>query len=353
MDDRPPRPDGMSLSVLLTRWALPGLLILFTVEALVQGKGIVVPVVAALVLGSMLGGLVDAADERGVPPVAATTALLLGALAALYFVVLVLAGPVSEWIGRAAEIGPMMRERLRFFERPLAALHELQASLSSLTPGDTGLTVGVKQSPIPAVVSVLTPALTELLIFFGTLFFYLADRRILKNRLVSTLDRRETRLRALHVVAGVEAALRRYMTLVTLINAGLGTATAIMLMLIGVPNPILWGAAAFVLNFIPYLGALITASILLVVGLFTFPVIGQALLPPGLFVLIATIEGHFLTPGLIGRHLTLRPFFVFLALAFWTWLWGPIGAFLAVPLLIVGLVLKDEIGAEDEGPHLP
>lgn len=353
MDERSPRSDGMSLSVLLTRAALPGLLILFTVEALIRGKGIAVPVVAALVLGSMLGGPVDAAHDRGVPPPVAATALLSSVLVALYFLVLMLAGPVSEWIGRAGEIGPMMQERLRFLERPLAALHELQASLSSLAPGDGGLTVGVKQSPIPTLVSVVTPALTELLIFFGTLFFYLADRRVLKQRLVSTLDRRETRLRALHVFAGVEAALRRYMTLVTLINAGLGTATAIMLALIGVPSPILWGAVAFVLNFIPYLGALITASILLVVGLFTFPELGQALMPPGLFVLIATIEGHFLTPGLIGRHLTLRPFFVFLALAFWTWLWGPIGAFLAVPLLIVGLVLKDEVRAEPDVPHLP
>ncbi len=348
----PPVASG-PLRATFIRYAPLGLLILATGVVLVVAKGLIVPVTAALVLGSMLGPIVDRADEAGVPPVLTTTALMLGAITLLYFVILLLTGPITEWIGRAAEVGPLLRERLRFVERPLAAMHELQNSLGALSPAEGGITVGVRQSPLPLIVGVLTPALTELLIFFGTLFFFLADRRMLKRRVVSTLEERESRLRALHVFTDVEKALRGYMSIVTLINAGLGLATAAVMWMLGVPNPFLWGGMAFVLNFIPYLGALITASILLIVGLFTFQTLGQSLLPPGLFILLGTIEGHFLTPGIISRHLTLRPFFVFIALAFWTWLWGPVGAFLAVPLLIVGIVLRQYSTEKDERPNLP
>ena len=94
------------------------------------------------------------------------------------------------------------------------------------------------------------------------------------------------------------------------------------------------------------------ASVLFIVGVISFPTLQQAIIPTFVFIAITTVEGHFLTPSLIGRHLTLRPFVIFLALAFWTWLWGPAGAFLAAPLLIVVLVILGEL-EPDNDPRLP
>ena len=102
------------------------------------------------------------------------------------------------------------------------------------------------------------------------------------------------------------------------------------------------------LNYVPYIGPAIVALVLFCVGLVAMPSLGHAALAPGLFVVIATIEGHFITPSLVGRRLTLSPFVVFLALAFWTWLWGPIGAFLAVPLVIVSFVVLGHLLPRDE-----
>ena len=95
---------------------------------------------------------------------------------------------------------------------------------------------------------------------------------------------------------------------------------------------------AMVLNYIPYIGAACMTVILLGVGLVTFPSLGYALVPPAAFVGVATVEGQFITPTVLGHRLTLNPLAVLLALAFWAWLWGPMGAFLAVPLTIIGLV---------------
>jgi predicted PurR-regulated permease PerM len=120
----------------------------------------------------------------------------------------------------------------------------------------------------------------------------------------------------------------------------------------GLPDPVAWAVLAFILNFIPYVGALIMEAALLMVGLVTFPTLAQALVAPLIFLVLATLEGHFITPSIMGRRLTLNALTVFLALVFWTWLWGPVGAFLAVPLLIVALVAIGHLFPENE-PELP
>jgi len=107
-----------------------------------------------------------------------------------------------------------------------------------------------------------------------------------------------------------------------------------------------------VLNYVPYIGPGCMAVILFGVGLVTFASLGYALIPPAAFVALTTIEGQLLTPAVLGHRLTLNPLAVLLALAFWTWLWGPMGAFLAVPLTIVALVAINHLfpGDEDKLP---
>jgi predicted PurR-regulated permease PerM len=118
--------------------------------------------------------------------------------------------------------------------------------------------------------------------------------------------------------------------------------------LFGFPNPIILGILAMVLNYVPYIGPACMTLILFGVGLVTFPSLSYALIPPAALVALTTIEGHLLTPAVLGRGLTLNPLAVFLALAFWTWLWGPMGAFLAVPLTIIALVTISHLFPDDE-----
>ena len=113
---------------------------------------------------------------------------------------------------------------------------------------------------------------------------------------------------------------------VSIINAALGVIVGVGAFLLGFPNPAIFGLAAAVLNYIPYVGPAVMVVILFGVGLVSFP---SAFVAPLAFVALTTAEGHFITPTIVGRRITLNPLLVFLALAFWTWLWGPIGAFLA------------------------
>ena len=112
----------------------------------------------------------------------------------------------------------------------------------------------------------------------------------------------------------------------------------------GLPAPLLWGALAFTLNYIPYVGPSIMYVLLFVVGLMTYPTLLGALMPPRVFIAITLVEGQFLTPAIVGRQvLQLHPLAIFLGIAFWAWMWGPLGAFLATPILIVARVVLDHL----------
>jgi len=120
----------------------------------------------------------------------------------------------------------------------------------------------------------------------------------------------------------------------------------------GFPNPLIFGVLAALFNYIPSVGPAVMAIVLFGTGLVAFPTLGYALLPVACFVGLATVEGHLVTPTILGRRLTLNPFAVLLALAFWTWLWGPMGAFLAVPLSMIALVISNHLFPADD-PKLP
>ena len=232
-------------------------------------------------------------------------------------------------------------------DRPLAALRELQEVLMP----SAGKAVAVEQSQlgmVTPVISAVTPAVAEIMLFFVTLIFFLATQMDFRRYMVSFFTTRDAKLRFLRIANDIEDNLASYLAVVTVINFGLGVVTAVGAWLFGFPSPIIFGILAMVLNYIPYIGAACMILILLGVGLVTFPSLGYALVPPAAFVALTTIEGHFITPTVLGRRLTLNPLAVLLALAFWTWLWGPIGAFLAVPLTIVGLVTIHHLFPPDE-----
>jgi predicted PurR-regulated permease PerM len=198
----------------------------------------------------------------------------------------------------------------------------------------------------------LTPAIGQVVAFLGTLFFFLLGRTQLRHVMVIFFDDRSARLRTLRILNDIESNLTSYLSVVAVINLAVGIAAMLIALLVGLPNAVAWGVLAFVLNFIPYLGALIMQIVLFVVGLIAFPTLGQALVAPLLYLAFTTLEGHFITPSIMGKRLYLNPLTVFLALIFWTWLWGPIGALLAVPILIMMLVAVNHLFPSDD-PVLP
>jgi predicted PurR-regulated permease PerM len=322
-----------------------GIFLLLFGAFLYIGHAILLPILAAAIVALTLAPLIKAAAARGISPWISGIFILAVGLGALSLIVTALAGPVSEWIGRAPEIGSTIKDKLAVLDRPLASLHELQTALS----GGEGVNVNTPPtSLVLPVVAFVTPAAGELLLFFGTLLFFLIGQIELRTSLVSLFGNRDTKLRFLKIMRDIERNLAGYLTVVTIINAALGTVVAVGTWLVGYPNPVIFGVLAALLNYVPYVGPGVMVIALFGVGLVSFDSIAHAAIAPLGFIALTALEGHLITPTIVGRRLTLNPLVVLLALAFWTWMWGPFGAFLAVPLSIIGLVVFNHLFPTEE-----
>jgi predicted PurR-regulated permease PerM len=321
-----------------------GIFLLLLVAFLYFGRAILLPIFSAAVVAMTLAPLVKAAKRRGVSPWIAALFIVACCIGALSLMVTAMAGPVSEWIGRTPEIWASVRQKLAVFEEPLAATRQLQTALF----GSADAAPASAPNVVLPVVAFVTPAAGELLIFFGTLIFFLVGQFELRARFVSLFAEREAKLRFLKIMNDIEKNLAGYLLVVTIINAALGVIVAFGALLLGLPNPAIFGLCAALLNYVPYVGPAVMVVVLFSVGLVTFPSLGRALLAPIGFIALTTAEGHFITPTIIGRRMTLNPLLIFLALAFWTWLWGPVGTFLAAPLSIVGLVIFNHLFPHEE-----
>nr|WP_249799084.1 MULTISPECIES: AI-2E family transporter [unclassified Bradyrhizobium] len=334
----------------LVAFSLAGLLLIAIVAVLYVGKAFFLPVVMAFVTGTMLSPAATFLEKRKVPRSLAAALIVFAVTAVVGFIVALIASPAMEWSSRLPELGAQLKDKVHVFDRPLALWRELQMMLG----GSEGLPSF--QMPkfdwVQPTIEFLSPTFTEFLLFFVTLILFIASWRDLRRAMIMTFSDHEARLRTLRILNEIEVHLGNYLLTVTLINVGVGVAAGIVCALTGMPNPAGLGALAATLNFIPIIGPVAMFAILVVVGLVTFPTVSGGLMAALAFGGITFLEGHFVTPTIIGRRLALNALAVLLALAFWTWLWGPMGAFLSSPLLIVALILKEHLLPQDS-PQLP
>jgi predicted PurR-regulated permease PerM len=307
-------------------------------------------VVAGLIVGITLAPAVNLGSRLSIPQPVSAMLVVLSVVSVIGLLITFFAAPLTEWIARAPEIGAAVKGKLRVLDYPIAVLHDIKNAI--MPAATTGQTVSVEANAaeiVGAALAAITPAIGQFIVFFGTLVFFLATNASLRQQLVIAFVTRDARLRMLRIWNDIEENLVGYVGVVTAINVALGVVTTVMLYLVGFPNPVTFGLLTLVLNYIPYIGPAMVALVLFGVGVVAMPSLAHAALAPALFVAIATVEGHFITPSIVGRRLTISPFLVFLALAFWTWLWGPIGAFLAMPLLIMSFVVLGHLLPREEG----
>jgi predicted PurR-regulated permease PerM len=333
------------------QFATIGIFLILFIAALELSRPILVPITSALVIGFMLGPLSTRAERYRIPPLVSAIAFWLFVVAILYLIIVTVSGAIVEVAGKAPDLGRNIKEKLQIFERPMAALQELRNAILPRGGADAGITVDLVSIAAPAL-TFLTPAVGQIVAFLGTLFFFLLGRTQLRHVMVIFFENRDARLRMLRILNDIESNLTKYLSVVAVINFVVGLAAALIAVLVGLPNAAAWGVLAFILNFIPYIGALIMQVVLFLVGVIVFPTLGQALIAPLLYLAFTTLEGHFITPSIMGKRLFLNPLTVFIALIFWTWLWGPMGAFLAVPILIIMLVAINHLFPPDD-PVLP
>lgn len=320
------------------RLCIFGIFVILAIAAMRMAQGFVLPVALAFLLALVLSPVVRSMRRRGLPE-GPSAVLLVGALTlGMAATIHTLSAPVATLIDDAPRIRFELQQKLEAVRAPLEAVKEAQKQVDQATGNgadpaiqevvvkDPGIfNRAVKGIPRMAASAVLTLVL---------LLFLLAAGDLIYEKIVRSMPTVRDKKRWLRIVFDVEREVSRYLFTVFVINIGLGLCVGLGLWLVGLPNPLLWGVLTALLNFIPYLGALATILAVAVVSLVHFADFGTALIAPGVVIALCTLEGQFVTPTLVGRRLRINAIAVFLAIAFWGWMWGVVGALMAVPLLI-------------------
>jgi predicted PurR-regulated permease PerM len=336
-----PLPQDMQLLLLI------GIFGLMTLYALYVASEIVLPIVFAFVLNLLLQPSMRIFVRLHVPRAIAALLILVifcGGVVGLGFI---LSGPATIWIAKAPESLPRLEQRLSMFRKPVEAMQKAGNEVEKIAQGAPA--TGARS------VTVTGPGLSGFL-FSGTrallvgglttvvlLFFLLSAGDLFLRRLVEILPTLTNKKQAVDISREIESNISGYLVTISLMNAAVGITTGIAAYFCGLSDPVLWGALAFVLNYVPFLGPLVGVAILFLAGMLTFDTIWQALLPAGIYLGIHFVEGEVVTPLLLARRFTLNPVLVIVALVFWYWMWGVAGALLAVPMLATLKIVCDRV----------
>ncbi|EAV42304.1 hypothetical protein SIAM614_22022 [Stappia aggregata IAM 12614] len=318
------------------------LCVIAVTAALDIGQVIFAPVCLSIVVGTIFAPPVERLSRLGVPGW-----LSAGGMVLLFIVFILTAGaafvvPLSDWLDRLPLIWSRLQAQLISWQGFFSSVASLQEDLRNAVGQKGGMQVSVEDNSAVESVFYFAPAfVAQVILFLASFYFFLLTGPHLRRAALQLSSDGEGRRSIVTAFRTIETRLSTYLISISLINAGLGAAVALSMWLLGVPSPLLWGMMACVLNYVVYLGPAIMVLLMSAVGLATGNTPLAILTPPLTYLALNLIEAQFVTPTVLGRTMTLNPFLVFLAIAFWIWLWGPIGGFVAVPLLlVVGTVLE-------------
>ena len=335
------RPRSRSIEVTM-------LTVLALLYSLYFARIFLIPIVFALLLNFLLSPIIRLLGRARIKPPLGAAIVVLLLLGSIGGAVYQLAGPAQGWAAIAPQSFARAQVKLRGIIRPMQQVSRNVEQAADAVGGPEAKSKGV-------VVQTIGPTLSSRL--FGTtqrlaaglaevfilLYFLLAGGDLFLQKLIKVLPHFNDKVKAVEIARATESAVSAYLTTTLLVNVMEGTLVAGVFWMLGMPNVLLWGALVACLEFVPYLGALTAMVVFTLAGLSTFPDLAHALMIPGSFLAINLIQANFATPLVLGHRLTLNPVAIFIGLAFFFWIWGVAGAFLAVPLLATFKIFCDHI----------
>ncbi|MFJ6322552.1 MULTISPECIES: AI-2E family transporter [unclassified Rhizobium] len=334
-------------------WATIGIFLILALAGVYMMSIILIPVTLAVVVGMILGLAAEKLSKLGVPRVLNAVLLSSAVALAIFLVINALAGPLAKLAQEAPDFFQRTSDRLMPYLDRFKWLH---ISPETFQSGPMSINTLLENSGnvLHVVSSNLTPAIVQILIFFAALLLFLVSRISLRKTIIMTFSNRAARLTTIRIINAVEQVLGFYFATASLIYAGIGVAMTIIAYAGGLSVPVLWGVFAFVASFIPFLGVTAMTIALAIAGIITHSDIVFALAPAIVFFAVHLAVENLVFPAVMGRQWELNPFVVFFAIIFWTWMWGAVGAMLALPLSLIVMTVVDELFLEEKvQPQLP
>ncbi|WP_438753712.1 AI-2E family transporter [Pararhizobium sp. O133] len=347
----PPQTAPKSGLDLVVAWSIVGTFIIFASAVIYMMEAILMPVTLAIVVGMVLGLAADRLARFGLPPVLGGLLLALVFVVGLFFLINATIEPLTSLAGQAPAMLEGAIERVlpylqRFEWARLAIAGTNQKAMTDVVIQNAGTMLGL-------VASGITPAFIQIMIFLAALGLFLVGRAHLRKTIILAFATRERRLAAIRIMNATENAVGFYFSTASLIYLVLGTITAAITFVGGLAMAPVWGLFAFVSSFIPYLGVTIMTVALLCAGLMTHDALLLALAPAAGFFILHLVMENIVTPSILGHRLEINPFLIFIAIIFWTWMWGAVGAMLALPLSLIAMTIFNEVRTQPPERQLP
>ena len=325
--------------------AVIGIFLMGLVAFVYFARPFLMPVVLALLLSFLLKPVVRLLARMKLRESVGAFIVILFFLGILGYAIARLTQPAADWISSAPETIRIAETKIRHLLRPAAQISKAAEKVEEITkPEGSEFTpkVEVKQTRLAGDLwsytkSFLAGALETVIL----LYFLLAAGDMFTRKLVRIMPSVHDREKTVEFAHKLQYNISTYLFTITLINTGLGTAVGFGVKLVGLPNPILWGVVAGLLNFIPYFGPITGVVVLALAGLVTFDSVGLAMVSPVIYLVLHGLEANIVTPLILGRRLTLNPVMIFVSLIFWTWIWGIPGALLSIPMLMMSKIFCD------------
>jgi predicted PurR-regulated permease PerM len=305
--------------------------------ALYVARDLFLPIVIGLLVALTFSPVVRSFARFGIPEGVTAAALILVAGTIIGIASYGLSGPISEIMEDAPAMGIELRQKLQGMITSLEKVQSAGKQVEDLaTSADSAPVVSLAQ---PGLLAFAAGGLASFMgiVFVGLVLamFILSSGDLFYVKLVQAFPNFSDKRRAIRTARGIERQISHYFLTITLINVGLGVCIGLALFAVGLPNPIMWGAIAFVLNFLPFVGGMIGVLLIAAYGILSFDTLGAGLLPAFVYAFINASEAQFVTPTILGRRLEMNTVSVFLTVIIWSWLWGVPGALMAVPFLVL------------------
>ena len=328
---------------------LSGILFILSVLAMFFAKDVLLPIVLGILISLTLSPIVRWSGRHGIPVPVTSVVLVLSLAVGVALVAYMISGPVNTMLRDLPNVQQELSWKLRRITESVQAVQDASKEVQKIARESAGSGEEVQKVAIAQpgllnyAVSSLANAAASLAIALVLAIFLLSSNDLFYAKFVKSFDRFEDKKKALQAVYDIERKVSRYLLTITAINAGLGCAVALSLYVIGVPSFYIWGLIAFLLNFLPYVGAIAGVIMVGIYTLVTVDPISAALFASAAYLLCTVVEGQFVTPMIVGRRLELNTVAVFVTVVFWGWLWGIAGALMAVPFLVLIKVIADNV----------
>ncbi len=315
-----------------------GLLVLAIFYTMYFARAFLLPVTLALLVALLLSPMVKFLAARGVPRALAailSLGLFLGAVSGMTYVAF---EPASEWLERVPDVvrnitthAQPIRETLDEVKR---TGQEVDQAVSELVEDNASPVIEVRTSnwrsdlAKQAAEVAASAAIVVILVFF-----LLANGHLLIKKIVGLARKGGQDRKVLTVLLRMEQEMARYLGRITIVNVSIGLVTTLFLWAMGLPEPWLWGMLAALLRFLPYVGVLLATLLILAASVSHFDQLWLIMIPPVGFWLLTAITGLILDPLIHAYRTSINPIVLFVAILFLGWIWGPVGAFMAVPVM--------------------